>query len=86
MVATRASTSGPRSVPLEVLLDPGSLHIIAPVADIPLAPSTEAAQFVWTAVHRNMDDRQAVVRVSGLQRSAERASVGSAGNRKDAGD
>src|SRR5262245_64727773 len=63
---------GPISVPLEILLDPRRLHVIAPVADIPRAPGAEATQLVRAAVHGNMDHRQAIVRVRGFQRGAQR--------------
>src|SRR5215475_2924597 len=84
MARSRVSNRvGRLSVPLEILLDPGRLHVIAPVADIPLAPGTEATQFVQAAVHGNVDYGQAVVRVRGFQRRTERAAVASARDCKD---
>ena len=55
------------SGPLQILFDPGTLHILAPVADVPLAPGAKTAQFVWPAIDGHVDDRQPVVFVCSLQ-------------------
>src|SRR6185436_8929275 len=53
--------------PSQILLDPGALHIFAPIADVPLAPGAETAQFVWPAIDGHVDNRQPVVFECSLQ-------------------
>src|SRR4029078_11592078 len=49
--------NAPAPVPLKILLDPGGLHVLTPVADIPFAPGAETAQLIGAAIDRYMDDR-----------------------------
>lgn len=40
----------------QILLDPGGLHVLAPVADVPLTPGAEATQFIRPAIDGHVND------------------------------
>jgi len=45
----------------QILLDPAALHSLAPVSDVPLPPGAQTTQLVVAAVHRHMNDGEAIM-------------------------
>jgi hypothetical protein len=45
----------------KILLQPFVLHGVAPIADVPLAPGTKAAERILTSIDREVEHAQSIV-------------------------
>src|SRR5262249_41087066 len=73
-------------VPLEILLDPARLHVLAPVADVPFSPGAEAAKLIGAEIDRHVDNRKAIMAMCDCQSSAQRNGAITPGYSHDSGN